>query len=89
MMRHSVIKFANPWTIPNDWNLASNGPIAMDELMTTRDVIPVVRRLYGDVEADNITYSLPHHWARNNREEANMFCTEERVQEEHQNTLGY
>jgi hypothetical protein len=89
MMRESVNRFLNPWIIPNDWNMAPHGPISLDDLMTTRDIIPVVRRLYGDVEADNITYLLPRHWARNNKEEADMFFTEERVQEEHRSTLGY
>ena len=89
MMRASVNSYGNPWLVPNDWNLAPHGPISLDELMTTSHVIPIVRRLFGDVEADNITYLLPRHWARNNKEEADMFFTEERIQEEYRSTLGY
>jgi hypothetical protein len=89
MMRDAHNKYANPYVPAGDWNTTPDHPVVVDELMTTKDIIPVVRRLYGDPETDNLTYTLPRHWARHNGEEAAKFFTPDRIQEEDRVTLGY
>jgi hypothetical protein len=89
MMRPVHNKYGNPWIPAGDWNLTPDNQVVVDELMPTKDIIPLVRRLYGDPETDNLTFTLPRNWARHNGEDAAIFFTPDRIQEEDRATLGY
>ena len=82
-------RYRNPYQPAPDWDQTPDGPVVMDQVMTTRDIIPLVRQLYGIQDMDNNTYQLCRNWARNNPNIAACFFTEENLTAEARNDLGY
>jgi hypothetical protein len=80
-------KFNFLYAVAHDWNLTPNGPEPADDWLPSRDIIPIVKALYGDSEIEGSP--LPPHWASHNPDVAAHFFHSDRVTVDIAAELGY
>jgi hypothetical protein len=73
--------------VAQDWNLTPDGPEPADNWLPSRDIIPIVKALYGDQEIDG--RPLPPLWAYHNPEIAGDFFHSDRITVDIATELGY
>lgn len=90
MTRPENNKFGVTYEVPEDWDLTTDGPVPLDDILTSRDILPVVRNLYGTPLPDDAeTFVLPRHWARDNPDTVQCFFSVEKLTDELRVELGY
>ena len=82
-------KFQSSFRPARDWDCTGDTPIAMSELIPTRDIIPIIKALYGDWDDEVNGYMLPPRWSTENPEIFRFFFHEGfPINEMHASMLG-
>jgi hypothetical protein len=91
MMKLENNQYHNPYFAGAPWDKTPDGQLcALDTYLPSRDVIPIVKQLYGTQNPDNLAvYVLENNWAQNNEDLAEMFLTEDSLTPEICIAVGY
>lgn len=76
MENPEINRFGSVYRPPKDWNCTPDGPIALSEVIPSRDIVPIVKNLYGEEDEELKTYQLPHRWTTDNPEVYRFFFHE-------------
>jgi hypothetical protein len=72
-MRPDNNNYGNRVVPAKNWNLTPDGPVCMDVYLTTADIMPLLKQLYGeDVPGTDIRVLDPN-WADDNLTTAALF----------------
>jgi hypothetical protein len=72
-MRPENNNYGNRVVPAKNWDLTPDGPVCMDVYMTTTDIMPLMRRMYGVKEGDTDIHKFEPDWADNHPELVAMF----------------
>jgi hypothetical protein len=75
--------------VAQDWNLTPNGPEPADNWLPSRDIIPIIKALYGSQDTETTGSILPPLWAHHNPEIAAGFFHSDRITADIATELGY
>jgi len=89
MTQNENNRYGNPYVPAPDWDQTPVQPVKLDSVMTTRDILPIVRQLYGIQNMDTDTFTLPRNWASNNTDIVEMFFTGANLSDEIRIELGF
>jgi hypothetical protein len=91
MMKLNNNHYQNPYFAGAPWDKTPDGQLcALDTYLSSRDVIPIVKQLYGMQNPDNLAvYVLEANWARNNEDLVETFFTEDNLTPEIRIAVGH
>jgi hypothetical protein len=91
MMKPENNQYQNPYIPASNWNKTPDGEVCtLDEYLLSRDVLPLVRKLYGVQNPDNLAvYVLEVNWAQNNPDLVGVFFSKDKLTSEIRLAMGY
>ena len=90
-MKHpSNNRYDNDVVPATDWDMTGDAePICVGHLLPSRDVIPLIKRMYGIPNVENPDmFDLEHKWASNNEDTASFFFDMESTSLEVKTMIG-
>jgi hypothetical protein len=84
MMKPENNQYQNPYVAGAPWNRTFDVEFCMlDEYLLSRDVISMVKQLFGTQNQENLAvYVVEANWAKNNPDLAEMFFSEDHLMAE-------
>ena len=64
-------RYQNNYMVPEEWNLTpETGPVVLDNVIPTRDILPIIKALYGNADGE-----FPANWGGDNSDILDNYFT--------------